>query len=197
MVRGLVGPREAGRLWGRHLLNSAVVQELLPQGARLADVGSGAGLPGIPLALARPDLDLTLVEPSQRRCAFLREALERLDLHTVRVVRGRAPEVAAELPDLDVVVARALAPLDQLVAWCLPLLPPGGRLLSLRGARAEAEVQAAAAAVRAAGGRQVAVLRCGTGLLADPTTVVSMTRVRLAPPRSEGRSRGQGRVPGR
>lgn len=203
VLRGVVGPREAGRVWTRHLLNCAVVAELVPAGASVADIGSGAGLPGIPLALARPDLSVTLVEPLRRRCDFLTSVLARVELPRVRVVRGRAPDVAPELGRPDVVVARALAPLDRLALWCLPLLAPGGRLLALRGQRAEHEVEQSAAAVRAAGGRDVTVVRCGVGVVDEVATVVSMVR-RDAPARAAGvpvvrrpvgRGRGRGSAP--
>ncbi|MGH3539193.1 MAG: 16S rRNA (guanine(527)-N(7))-methyltransferase RsmG, partial [Pseudonocardiaceae bacterium] len=118
---GLIGPREGDRLWERHLLNSAVLAELVPQGCRVLDVGSGAGLPGIPLALARPDLSIVLLEPMARRVAWLREVVTALGL-TVEVHRGRAedPVVRAELGGNDVVTARAVAPLGRLASWSLP-----------------------------------------------------------------------------
>jgi 16S rRNA (guanine527-N7)-methyltransferase len=144
-VRGLIGPREVPRLWDRHLLNSAAIAPLVPAGARVVDVGSGAGLPGIPLALARPDLTVTLLEPLARRVAFLAECVERLGLRQVTVVRGRAEEgpVRRELGGADTVTARALAPLDKLARWCLPLLRPGGRLLAMKGSTAADELAAA------------------------------------------------------
>lgn len=142
--RGLIGPREVPRLWDRHLLNSAVVGTLLAPGERVVDVGSGAGLPGIPLALVRPDCSFVLLEPLARRAAFLTEVVDDLGLaHQVSVVRGRAEEVVRDGVRYDVAVARAVAPLDKLAAWCLPLLRRGGRLLALKGERAEAEVAAA------------------------------------------------------
>lgn len=121
MERGLIGPREVDRLWDRHLLNSAVVGERIPKGATVVDVGSGAGLPGIPLAIARPDLELTLVEPMARRVEWLTEVIEELELD-VRVTRGRAEEraVRAEIGTVDVVTARAVAPsLDWRDGACL------------------------------------------------------------------------------
>jgi len=139
--RGLVGPREADRLWDRHLLNSAVMAPLLRVGERVVDVGSGAGLPGIPLALIRPDCTFILLEPLARRVAFLAEVVADLGLgDRVEVVRGRAEEHARTHGGVyDVAVARAVAPLDRLAAWCLPLLRTGGRLLALKGDRADAE----------------------------------------------------------
>src|SRR3954449_533182 len=116
VVRGLIGPREAPRLWERHLLNCAVVAEMIPYGASVLDVGSGAGLPGIVLAVARPDLSVTLVEPLARRTTFLTEAVDTLGLGTtVTVVRARAEEALRNgTPTADVVTARAVAPLDRL-----------------------------------------------------------------------------------
>ena len=132
--RGVIGPREVPRLWARHLLNSAVIGELVPAGARVIDVGSGAGLPGVPLALARPDVEVVLLEPLARRVAFLEEAVA--GLANVSVVRGRAEEghTRRALGLADVVTARAVAPLDRLAGWCLPLVKPGGTLLALKGA---------------------------------------------------------------
>ena len=151
--RGLLGPREAPRIWDRHILNCAVVAELLPDGARTVDLGSGAGLPGIPLALARPDLSVVLVEPLARRVDWLREVVEDLDL-PVTVERGRAeePGVRARWEGADVVTARAVAPLARLAGWALPLLRPGGMMLALKGASADAEVARDAVAVRKLGG---------------------------------------------
>ena len=118
---GLIGPREAPRIWERHLLNCAAVAELIPEGATVVDVGSGAGLPGMVLAVARPDLTVTLVEPLARRTAFLTEAVASLGLEQTTVVRARAEECVGKLPAADVVTARAVAPLDRLAGWCLPL----------------------------------------------------------------------------
>src|SRR5947209_5960904 len=125
--RGLLGPREVPRLWDRHLLNSAVIGELLGPGERVVDIGSGAGLPGIPLAIARPDLEITLLEPMLRRSEFLAEVIAQLGL-AVEVVRGRAEErwVRDRLGAMDVAVSRAVAALDKLTKWSMPLLRPGG-----------------------------------------------------------------------
>src|SRR5687768_5835947 len=133
VVRGLIGPREAPRLWERHLLNCAVLEELIPEGASVCDIGSGAGLPGLVLAIARPDLRITLVEPLLRRTRFLDEAVEELGLQgQVEVVRGRAEELAGTRT-FDVVTARAVAPLERLARWCLPLVGPGGELVAIEG----------------------------------------------------------------
>ncbi|OLF18301.1 16S rRNA (guanine(527)-N(7))-methyltransferase RsmG [Actinophytocola xanthii] len=180
--RGLIGPREVERLWDRHLLNSAVVAERIDSGARVVDVGSGAGLPGIPLALARPDLDLTLLEPMARRVAWLEEVVGALGL-TVRVVRGRAeePGIKQRRAGADVVIARAVAPLDRLWGWSAPLLRQGGRLLALKGESAEAEATRDSAAVSRAGGGTPRVGRCGVGVLEVPTTIIEVERVGVRP----------------
>jgi len=135
--RGLIGPREPERIWDRHLLGGAALSAFVPPGADVADLGSGAGLPGIPLALARPDLRMTLVEPMQRRVRFLDEAAQLLGL-PVTVRRARAQELPPR--SCQVVVARALAPLPELLTLALPLLRPGGQLLAVKGERAAAEL---------------------------------------------------------
>ncbi|MFI7025225.1 16S rRNA (guanine(527)-N(7))-methyltransferase RsmG [Micromonospora sp. NPDC049900] len=193
VVRGLIGPRETPRIWDRHLLNCAVVGELIPQGATVVDVGSGAGLPGLVLAIARPDLTVTLVEPLARRTVFLDEAVESLGLTaSVRVFRGRAEEAVAEpeLPPSDVVTARAVAPLDRLAGWCLPLAAPGGRLIALKGASAADEIAEHAEAVHRLGGGQPVLRRCGEDVIAPPTTVVEVVRERvIVPQRASKKSR--------
>lgn len=175
--RGVIGPREVERLWDRHLLNSAVLTELLPPNCRVVDVGSGAGLPGIPLAIARPDVSLTLLEPMARRVAWLREVVAELDL-SVEVVRGRAEEgpVQQRLAGQDVVTARAVAPMERLARWCLPLLRPQGQLLALKGATAQDELDRDAAAIEKAGGGAREVVSCGDRALEVPTTVVVVRR---------------------
>ena len=176
--RGLIGPREVDRLWDRHLLNSAVVGDYIPHGARVVDVGSGAGLPGIPLCLARPDLDVTMLEPMARRVAWLNEVVDTLSL-SARVVRGRAeePAIKQQLAGADVVTARAVAPLARLWTWSAPLLRQGGRLVALKGESAEAEVERDGAEVRRAGGSMPDVGRCGVDVLEVPTTVIVVTRL--------------------
>jgi 16S rRNA (guanine527-N7)-methyltransferase len=171
MVRGLIGPREIPRLWDRHLLNSAAIAPLVPSGARVVDVGSGAGLPGIPLALARPDLTVALLEPLARRVAFLTECVDRLGLDRVTVVRGRAEEgpIRRELGGADVATARAVAPLERLAGWCLPLLRPGGLLLALKGSTAAEEL---AAAGPLPGAADAVVTEAGD----PPATVIVVTR---------------------
>ncbi len=176
---GLIGPREAGRLWDRHLGNSAsvVVPEpgLVPIGAAVADVGSGAGLPGLVWAIVRPDLRLTLIEPLLRRSTFLDRAVDELGLSgRVEVVRDRAENLAGKR-SWDVVTARAVAPLSRLLAWTVPLVAPGGVLLALKGSSAELELEEAQPVLRRLGvpPGQVAVVEVGT---ASPTRVVAVRR---------------------
>lgn len=170
---GLIGPREVPRLWERHVLNCAVLTDLLPEGATVADVGSGAGLPGLTLAIRRPDLEVVLVEPLLRRATWLREVVTDLDLPTVRVERARAEELHGTL-QVGYVTARAVAPLDRLAGWGLPLLVPDGTMLAMKGRSAVDEVAQTADAVRSAGGVAVEVLTLGEGLLDDPVTIVSV-----------------------
>jgi 16S rRNA (guanine527-N7)-methyltransferase len=201
VVRGLIGPREAPRVWERHLINCGVTSEMIPIGASVVDVGSGAGLPGIVLAVARPDLTITLVEPLARRTAFLSEAVTALGLDaTVTVVRGRAEDLASG-PSVaaDVVTARAVAPLDRLAGWCLPLAAVGGRLLALKGASAVDEVGEHRDAIVRLGGSEPAIALCGVGLIEPPTTVVEIVRERevvAQRPRPSGGAAGSGRSPG-
>ena len=184
VTRGLIGPREVPRLWERHVLNSAAVAEAVPQGARVVDVGSGAGLPGIPLGLARPDLTMTLVEPMARRVEFLEEAVAELGdgvggpAGRWRVVRGRAEDrsVAGSVGEVDVVTARAVAPLPRLVGWCRGLMRPGTQLVALVGARALEELPALLPELAAAGMRDVHPRAVGAALGDAATTVVVMTR---------------------
>lgn len=174
--RGLVGPREADRIWDRHVLNSAVLARLVPSGSRVVDVGSGAGLPGIPLALARPDLEVTLLEPLLRRTRFLDEVVNRLGLtDRVTIVRGRAETQAGRLT-VDAAVSRAVAPLERLVPWCLGLLRPGGVMLALKGERAEPELAAAAGSLASMGAVAWSVEVVGADLVADPARVVRVVR---------------------
>jgi 16S rRNA (guanine527-N7)-methyltransferase len=177
VARGVIGPGEPGRLWERHLLNSAVVAEVIAPGSRVVDLGSGAGLPGVPLALARPDLDMTLLEPMARRVDWLREVVASLGL-PVRVVRGRAeePGVIRSLGGCAVVVARAVAPLGRLCGWALPLLAEGGLLVAMKGSAADNEVARDSAAVRQIGGRAVRVHDCGAGIVDPLTRVVLVER---------------------
>jgi 16S rRNA (guanine527-N7)-methyltransferase len=175
LTQGLLGPRERDRLWDRHLINCALTAELLPVNAYVVDVGSGAGLPGIVLALARPDLSLQLVESMRRRVEFLVRCVGDLGLESsVQVVHGRIEEasVTTSVGGAQWVTARAVAPLDRLAGWCLPLLARGGTLLALKGARAGDEAVEHAAAVRRSGGVVADVVQCGVGRVDEPATVI-------------------------
>ncbi|AKN69128.1 16S rRNA (guanine(527)-N(7))-methyltransferase RsmG [Streptomyces sp. NPDC088810] len=178
--RGLIGPREVPRLWERHLLNCAVLSEAVPEGVTVCDVGSGAGLPGIPLALVRDDLNITLLEPLLRRTNFLTEVVELLGLDHVTVVRGRAEEVLGKLPPVHVVTARAVAPLDRLAAWGIPLLRPYGEMLALKGDTAEEELKAAATALSKLGAVETSILHVGEGVV-DPLSTVVRVEVGESP----------------
>jgi len=170
--RGLIGPNEVPRLWERHLLNSAAVAGLIPGPCTLVDLGSGAGLPGIVLALLLPESDVTLLEPALRRTIFLEECVADLGLNNARVWRARAEQVAGALA-ADVVTARAVAPLDRLAALALGLLKPGGIVLAVKGAKAQG--QAAGEALRRLGVRDVEVLVAGGGKVDPAATVVRLT----------------------
>lgn len=175
--RGLIGPREVPRLWERHLLNCAVVADpaegLVPVGALAGDIGSGAGLPGLVWAIARPDLRIVLVEPLLRRSTFLEEAVQSLGLaDRVLVWRGRAEEAPSTLPPMDVVTARAVAPLSRLLGWTIPLLRPAGHLVALKGGSAETEVADAAAEIQEWDLQDVQVRLVGAGQVDPPTTLI-------------------------
>lgn len=172
--RGLLGPREAPRLWERHLLNCAAPLRALAPGSAVVDVGTGAGLPGLVWALLRPDLRVSLVEPLLRRAAFCEQAVQSLGLAGVQVRRSRGEELGESAA--DVVVARAVAPLDRLARWCLPLARPGGGLWALKGQSAAEEVEKSRAALQRAGAVDVRVATYGVHVLQPPTTVVHVTR---------------------
>ena len=173
--RGLIGPREAGRIWSRHVLPSAILAEVVPDAAVIADLGSGAGLPGIPIALTRTDATVVLVEPMARRASFLTEVVDVLDLTNAQVVRARAEQHAITSPGrYHVVVARAVTDLGALWGWARPLLRPGGALLAVKGARAAAEVAAAAPDLRRGLG-SAEILELGRDNPATTTTVVRVT----------------------
>jgi 16S rRNA (guanine527-N7)-methyltransferase len=191
LERGLLGPHEVDRLWERHLLNSAVVADLLEPGDRVVDIGSGAGLPGLPLAIARPDIEMVLLEPLLRRSEFLHEVVAELGL-PVEVVRGRAEDRSVHdlIGDRDVAVSRAVAALDKLTKWSMALLGPGGRMLAIKGERAADEVREHRRVMTAAGAVDVRVVACGARYLYPAATVVSARRrgsTRPRPAPSAGR----------
>ncbi|MCW2776344.1 MAG: rRNA methyltransferase [Frankiales bacterium] len=173
--RGLLGPRETPRLWERHVLNCAGLSELVEAGQTVLDLGSGAGLPGLVLAAARPDVTVVLCEPLLRRATFLTEAVQTLGLTGVVVRRARAEELAGKVL-VDVVTARAVAPLDKLAGWALPLIAPGGRLLALKGEQAEAELAQAGAALKHAGSAGASVVQVGSEALGTFARVVVVER---------------------
>jgi 16S rRNA (guanine527-N7)-methyltransferase len=176
-VRGLIGPREVPRLWERHLLNCAVITERMPEGSSVCDIGSGAGLPGIVVAIRRPDLNLILVEPLLRRTTFLDLAVSRMGLENVTVHRGRAEELHGDpkwAGGFDVVTSRAVAPMDRLAGWSLPLVRPGGLFLAMKGSSAQEELDGAAQVLRRLGGTDAHVETLGGQWLEPPVTVVSV-----------------------
>ena len=175
--RGLIGPREVPRLWDRHLLNCAVAVPLVPEGADVIDVGSGAGLPGIVWAIVRSDITVTCLEPLQRRATFLEEVVTELGLTgRVKVVRARAEDIVRGRGPVTslrarVVTARAVAPLERLAGWTVPLVQPGGELLALKGRSAAEEIEASRSVLERLGIVEVAIVECGEGLV-DPATIV-------------------------
>ena len=169
---GLIGPLELPRLWSRHILNCGIVAPLL--NGRVGDVGSGAGLPGLVLAIARPDVDFVLIEPMERRTAWLNDQVAALDLKNVTVVRDRAEDVRRDVL-LDQVTARAVSALKKLIPMTAPLVRPGGELVLMKGAGAAAEIDAAAKQIRAFKLHNVEVLTLGEGILDEVTRVVRAT----------------------
>lgn len=177
-VRGLIGPREAPRLWERHILNCAVIGELMDRDSRVVDIGSGAGLPGIPLAIARPDLDITLIEPQLRRVNYLKEIVGKLGLDNVSVVHGRAEEKTTKRQNrgADYVTSRAVAPLGKLMGWSLPLTRQHGLVLAMKGASAHEEIERDQRTISSAGGGECSVVEAGAGVLPDASIVVRCER---------------------
>jgi 16S rRNA (guanine527-N7)-methyltransferase len=174
-VRGLIGPREVPRLWERHILNCAVVTDLMPEGSTVCDIGSGAGLPGIALAIRRPDLQVTLVEPLLRRTTFLELAVSTMELSNVSVHRGRAEELHGEAV-FDVVTSRAVAPMERLARWSLPLVAGDGLFLAMKGSSAQRELDSAAAPIRRLGGTEPEIVSVGAQWLTPPVTVVRIRK---------------------
>ena len=172
--RGFIGPKEVSRLWSRHILNCGVISEAFREGASVADIGSGAGLPGIPLAIARPDLSVTLIEPLLKRSTYLSEVKEELGLDNVTVIRGRAEEQKKML--FDVVTSRAVAPLGKLAVWSLPLVRPGGAMVAMKGASVSEELERDAKVIAKAGGVDAEIFTAGDAVLEQPTTLIRITR---------------------
>jgi len=172
--RGLIGPLELPRLWSRHILNSAIIAPLFTAGAEVGDVGSGAGLPGLVLAIARPDVSWVLIEPMERRVAWLNEQVSALGLDNVRVVRSRAEDYRP-LASLDQVTARAVSALRTLIPIVAPLVRPGGELILLKGAGAPQEMDAAVKQIRRFNLHDVRVEVVGEQVLPEPSRVVRAT----------------------
>jgi 16S rRNA (guanine527-N7)-methyltransferase len=171
LERGLLGPREVDRIWDRHIANCAVVEQLIAPNSTVIDIGSGAGLPGVAIAIVRPDLQMTLVEPLLRRSDFLSEMIADLGLaQQIQVVRSRAEQ--AQIERADIVTARAVAPLAKLLGWSLPHVAPGGQVLAMKGSTAAQEIEDAAKVLK---GRTASIEKCGTGIVDPPTTVVRVT----------------------
>jgi len=178
-VRGLIGPREVPRLWERHLLNCAVITDLMPPDSTVCDIGSGAGLPGIVLAIRRPDLQVTLVEPLLRRTTFLDLAVSTMELSNVRVLRGRAEDLQGKpewAKGFDVVTSRAVAPMERLSRWSLPLVRAGGLFLAMKGSSAPEELRSAEPVIRRLGGVGARVETVGQEWLTPPVTVVRIQK---------------------
>jgi 16S rRNA (guanine527-N7)-methyltransferase len=171
-ILGLLGPREMPKIWTRHILNSAVVAELLQSGETVADVGSGAGLPGIPMAIVRPDVHFTLIEPMERRSDWLIDVVEELGLKNVSVLRARAEDVGEVF---DVVTARAVSALPKLLRLCVPMTRDGGRILALKGSKAADEINEARGLMKKLKIENFEIVQAGAQSLTEPTTVVRTT----------------------
>jgi 16S rRNA (guanine527-N7)-methyltransferase len=169
--RGFLGPREVDRIWDRHIANCAVVEELIPANSKVFDIGSGAGLPGLVLAIVRPDITIGLIEPLMRRSEFLKEVVADLGItDQVTVIRGRAEELKGQTA--PVVTARAVAPLGKLLTWSLPLTAKGGVILAMKGSSAATEITDAKEILK---GRKAEIVLCGEGVVDPQTTVVRVT----------------------
>ncbi len=189
---GLIGPREGPRIWERHVFNCAVIESLLPHRCRVLDIGTGAGLPGVVLAIARPDLHVTLIEPLERRTRWLQATIHELRLSQVSVRRGRAEDFAGRL-QAPVVTARAVAPLERLVRWAWPLLPAEGRLLALKGQGAQGELEESQDLLQRLGVREAEVKEVGIDIIAPPSRVIQIVRPSGEQTRASGDDAGRGR----
>lgn len=201
VVRGLIGPREAPRLWDRHLVNCALLAELIPPGATVCDIGSGAGLPGLVLAIARPDLRVTLVEPLLRRTTFLEEVAIALELDHVDVVRGRADALHGSRR-FDVVTSRAVAPLERLLGWSMPLVAPTGALIAMKGSSVVEEIDVARPELERWRCAEPEVVELGAGSEISPTLALRVAwadpaRVSWPLPPSRSGGTAQKKAPGR
>lgn len=174
-LRGLIGPREVGRLWSRHIVNSFAVVPFMPEAGTVADLGSGAGFPGIVVAVVRPDLDVVLIEPMERRCEWLSDVVGELGLENVTIRMARAEELHGEFT-AKVVTARAVAALDKLARWAMPLVAPGGQLVALKGERARDEVEKAQKVLRKFKAKSAEVHDVTSALDGDTTRVVVVSR---------------------
>lgn len=196
VIRGLIGPRESPRLWDRHILNCAVVTELIDPDSTVVDVGSGAGLPGLVMSIRRPDLTVTLVEPLLRRVRWLEEVIADLGLLNVTVARGRAETLWDELAPADVVTSRAVSALANLAVWSVPLVRPGGWWLPMKGASVAEEIEQSRELLASVGVTGIDIVECGVDLLDEPTIVA---RLAVGSPRrlSKGGTRRGTKKPGR
>lgn len=174
VVRGLIGPREVPRLWERHILNCAVLTELIDPDSTVIDIGSGAGLPGLVVGIRRPDLSVTLVEPLLRRVRWLDEVIEDLALANVTVVRGRAESLWDEVAPADVVTSRAVSALENLAVWSVPMVRPGGLWLPMKGESVADEIAASRDLLTSIGVSDIEIVQCGVDILAEPTTVARL-----------------------
>lgn len=191
VTRGLIGPREVPRIWDRHIANSAILTTVLPEGSTVCDIGSGAGLPGLVVAISRPDLKVTLVEPLLRRTVFLDEVVAALELDNVEVVRGRADALHGKRT-FDVVTSRAVAPLERLLGWSMPLVSPQGALVALKGSSIGEEIEAAREVLEELGCSEPEILILGEGVLEAVTHAV---RVSWADPSALPLQRSRSKAP--
>ena len=168
VLQGLLGPREIDRIWDRHILNCAALNELIPQAKSIIDIGSGAGLPGIVLAIMNPSTHVILVEPMQRRTDFLNDVKKQLNLENVEIIRGRAENQKIQA---QVVTSRAVAPLNKLLAWSLPLVEKGGKVLAIKGEKAQSELEEAQKELNLLKNTTASIKTCGLALDLSVTVV--------------------------
>lgn len=169
--KGILGPNEAKIIWNRHILNCGIISNIIPEKTNIADIGSGAGLPGIVLAIARPDTKITLIEPLQKRTKWLHEMVEKLELTNVKIFTGTAQE-ANKQNQFDIVTTRAVAELKKLINLTFPLLKNGGQFLGIKGKNVNKEILAAKNKIATYGGKKTTILTLGEDILETPTTVV-------------------------